>query len=143
MCVMVTNTTHETIEPHVSADRGLTMAEAAKRREQYGLNMTPEERRHPLLALLGKLWAPVPWMLELTIILELLLEHYAEAEIIGVLLIVNATLSFVQEGRANMPWHSCANAWQSTYGCCVTATGNSAPPRIWCREMWFTCGWEI
>ena len=39
-------------------------------------------------------------MLEITIILELLLGHYAEAEIIGVLLVVNAILSFVQEGRA-------------------------------------------
>jgi H+-transporting ATPase len=39
-------------------------------------------------------------MLEITIILELLLGHYTEAGIIGILLVVNAILSFVQEGRA-------------------------------------------
>ena len=101
MCAMVATTAGKMIGPHVSPGRGLTAAEAARRLEQYGPNMAPEERRHPLLALLGRFWAPVPWMLEVTIILELLLGHYAEAEIIGVLLIVNATLSFVQEGRAH------------------------------------------
>ena len=100
MCAMVANTASEMTGPHVSPGQGLTTAEAAERLKRYGPNMAPEERRHPLLALLGKLWAPVPWMLEVTIILELLLGHYAEAEIIGVLLIVNAILSFVQEGRA-------------------------------------------
>ena len=87
----------------VSPSRGLTSAEAAERLERYGPNMAPEERRRPLLGLLGKFWAPVPWMLEATIILELLLGHYAEAEIIGLLLVVNAILSFVQEGRAQRP----------------------------------------
>ncbi len=85
----------------VSPSRGLTSAEAAERLERYGPNMATEERRRPLLGLLGKFWAPVPWMLEATIILELLLGHYAEAEIIGLLLVVNAILSFVQEGRAH------------------------------------------
>ena len=85
----------------VSPSRGLTSTEAAERLERYGPNMAPEERRRPLLGLLGKFWAPVPWMLEATIILELLLGHYAEAEIIGLLLVVNAILSFVQEGRAH------------------------------------------
>ena len=80
--------------------QGLTASEAAERLKHYGPNMAPEERRHPILALLGKLWAPIPWMLEVTIILELLLGHYTEAEIIGVLLIVNAVLGFIQENRA-------------------------------------------
>jgi H+-transporting ATPase len=88
------------IESLVLPNRGLTAAEAANRREQYGPNMAPEERRPPLRALLGRFWAPVPWMLEATVFLELLLGHYTEAEIIGVLLIVNASLSFIQEGRA-------------------------------------------
>jgi H+-transporting ATPase len=101
ICHEFSHPAREMIGPPISSGRGLTAAEAVKRLEQYGPNMAPEERRHPLLALLRKLWAPVPWMLEVTIILELLLGHYAEAEIIGVLLIVNATLSFVQEGRAH------------------------------------------
>jgi len=97
---MTPDTSREAIERPTSSGHGLTAAEAVKRLKQYGPNMAEEEHRHPFLALLGKLWAPVPWMLEVTIVLELLLGHYAEAEIIGVLLVVNAVLSFVQEGRA-------------------------------------------
>jgi H+-transporting ATPase len=52
---------------------GLTSAEAGQRLQQYGPNEAAEERRHPGRALLGKFWAPVPWMLEVTILLQLVL----------------------------------------------------------------------
>ena len=48
-----------------------------------------------------KFWAPIPWMLEVTIILEIMLHKYDEAVIIGALLLFNAVLSFNQESRAN------------------------------------------
>jgi H+-transporting ATPase len=83
-----------------SRSRGLSSAEAAARLQRYGPNATPEERPHPFRMLLGKFWAPVPWMLELTIVLEVLLGRHAEAVIITGLLVFNAVLSFVQEDRA-------------------------------------------
>jgi H+-transporting ATPase len=76
---MVANTVGEMVGPNVSPGQGLTATEAAERLKRSGPNMAPAERRHPLLSLLRKLWAPVPWMLEITIVLELLLGHYAEA----------------------------------------------------------------
>jgi H+-transporting ATPase len=79
---------------------GLTAAEASERLRHYGPNAMPEERRHPWRLLLGKLWEPVPWMLELTIVLEVLLGRHTEAAIIGALLVFNAVLSFIQENRA-------------------------------------------
>ena len=80
--------------------RGLTSSEAAAKLAQYGPNQAAEERPHALLALLGKFWAPVPWMLELTIVVELLLRRYREAAVIGVLLIFNAGIGLLQEKRA-------------------------------------------
>ncbi len=80
--------------------KGLTATEAAKRLERYGLNAVAEAKPHLFLALLRKFWAPVPWMLEATILLELLLGKSLEAVIIGVLLVFNAALSLVQETRA-------------------------------------------
>ncbi len=80
--------------------KGLTSQEAKQRLAQYGLNNIPEEKQRPLLALLRKLWGPVPWMLEVTIILELYLNRQVEALIIGILLVFNALLSFIQENRA-------------------------------------------
>jgi len=79
---------------------GLTSAEAASRLAQYGANAVPEEQPHGFRTLIGKLWGPVPWMLEVTVVLELVLGKYVEAVIIALLLCFNAVLSFSQERRA-------------------------------------------
>ena len=79
---------------------GLTGDEAARRLAASGPNAMPDTALHPLSRALGKLWAPVPWMLEAAIMLELVLGKYAEAAIIAGLLVFNAALGFFQEGRA-------------------------------------------
>lgn len=80
---------------------GLTTDQARERLHQFGPNRVEEERRHPLLSFFAKFWAPVPWMLEATILLEILAHKLDEAIIIGVLLLFNSVLSFVQENQAN------------------------------------------
>jgi len=80
--------------------RGLSSHEARRRLAAQGPNEIAESSPNPLLSFLRKFWAPVPWMLEGTIILELLLGHRAEAAIIAFLLAFNAAISLVQEGRA-------------------------------------------
>ncbi len=79
---------------------GLTGEEARERLRRFGPNAVPEQRPHPTLLFLRKLWAPVPWMLELTLALELALGRITQAAVIAALLVLNATVSFVQEGRA-------------------------------------------
>ena len=80
--------------------RGISTEEAARRLHEFGPNAVAEARRHPLVAFFGKFWAPVPWLLEATVALELLLGKHAEAVIIGILLIFNASLSLFQERKA-------------------------------------------
>lgn len=80
---------------------GLTEAEARRRLADYGPNELPERRSHPVVRLLAKFWGPIPWMLEATICLQLLLGKGGEAAIITALLGVNAGISFVEEGRAS------------------------------------------
>jgi len=80
---------------------GLTTDQARERLRQFGANRVAEEPRHPLRSFLAKFWAPVPWMLEATIALEILARKLDEAVIIGVLLLFNSVLSFVQENQAN------------------------------------------
>jgi len=82
------------------ASGGLSSDEAAQRLRHYGPNAAAEERSHPVLSFLGKFWAPVPWMLEVTVILELALGRQGEAVVIGSLLLFNAILAFAQENRA-------------------------------------------
>jgi H+-transporting ATPase len=54
----------------------------------------------PIRRLLAKFWAPVPWLLEATVLLELVLGKYIEAGVILALLIFNAAIGFFQESRA-------------------------------------------
>ena len=83
-----------------SAAGGLTSAEAAERLARFGANEVAESRERPLLRLLHKLWSPVPWMLEASVLLELVLGHRTQALIVLALLVSNALLGFLQEDRA-------------------------------------------
>jgi len=79
---------------------GLTSDEARRRLEKFGPNAVPDTAPNPLRRALTKFWAPVPWMLEAAIVLEVALGKYVEAAIVAVLLAFNAALGFFQEGRA-------------------------------------------
>ena len=67
--------------------RGLSQEEARRRLLDYGPNIVTEKKPRPIAALLGKFWAPVPWMLEVTIVLELALGKPLEAAVIAILLV--------------------------------------------------------
>jgi len=78
----------------------LTSDEARRRLEKFGPNAVADTALHPLRMALEKFWAPVPWMLEAAIVLELALGKYVEAGIIAGLLVFNAALGLFQESRA-------------------------------------------
>ncbi|MHB8814375.1 MAG: HAD-IC family P-type ATPase [Steroidobacteraceae bacterium] len=79
---------------------GLTSEEAGHRLTTVGPNAMPDTALHPLRRALGKFWAPVPWMLEAAIVLELALGKHIEGAIIAGLLVFNAALGLFQESRA-------------------------------------------
>jgi H+-transporting ATPase len=79
---------------------GLTDEEARSRLAEFGPNAMPDTSLHPLRLALEKFWAPVPWMLEAAVVLELALGKYIEAGIIAGLLVFNAALGLFQESRA-------------------------------------------
>jgi H+-transporting ATPase len=84
----------------LNAEAGLTSEEARRRLEQFGPNAVPDTSLNPFRMALEKFWAPVPWMLEAAIVLQVVLGEYVEAAIIAALLVFNAVLGFFQEGRA-------------------------------------------
>jgi H+-transporting ATPase len=89
-----------TVVKDVALPAGLTSDEARRRLEASGPNAVPDTAMRPLRRALTKFWAPVPWMLEAAIVLELALGKYIEAGIIASLLAFNAALGFFQEGHA-------------------------------------------
>ncbi len=60
-------------EMGMKIEQGLSGPEAARRLQQFGPNAVAEAAESWLRALGAKLWAPLPWMLEATILLELFL----------------------------------------------------------------------
>jgi H+-transporting ATPase len=84
-----------------AAPIGLTSVEARRRRGEVGLNALSGEAHARWRTFLAKFWSPVPWMLEAAVLLQLWLGQYIEAGVIGGLLLFNATLGFIQEGRAS------------------------------------------
>ena len=69
---------------------GLTSAEARQRRNEFGPNAVSEHAPPRWRVFLAKFWAPIPWMLEAAIVLQIGLGDYVEAAVIGALLLFNA-----------------------------------------------------
>jgi H+-transporting ATPase len=67
-----------------AAPTGLTSDEARRRLEKFGPSAMPDASVHPLRRAFEKFWAPVPWMLEAAIVLELALGKSVEASVIAV-----------------------------------------------------------
>jgi H+-transporting ATPase len=78
----------------------LTSDEARRRLAEVGPNAVAEEAPSALATLAEKFWGPVPWLLEAAIVVQLTLGAWVEAGVIGGLLLFNATLGVVQQGRA-------------------------------------------
>jgi len=87
-------------ESDAKSSAGLTSEEARRLADQFGPNSMPDTSSHPARMAMEKLWAPIPWMLEAAIVLELVLGKYIEAGIIAVLLLFNAAPAAANELEA-------------------------------------------
>jgi len=87
-------------DPTPESVAGLTGAEAARLREQYGPNDLPTEKKNPLLKFLSYFWGPIPWMIEAAAILSAAIAHWEDFAVILLLLMTNAVVGFFQEKKA-------------------------------------------
>ena len=85
----------------ICATAGLSSDEAERRLTAVGPNAVAEERVHPLMRIAHHFWAPVPWMLEATVVLQIVIGERLEALMIATLLLLNVGLGVFQEIRAN------------------------------------------
>jgi H+-transporting ATPase len=86
-----------------SSPEGLTGAEAAKRLTQDGPNELPVVKTNEILKFLAYFWGPIPWMIEVAVILSGIVKHWPDFFIILLLLCTNAVVGFWEE-------HSAGNA---------------------------------
>ena len=83
-----------------SSPNGLSPAEAQKRLTQYGPNEIDEKKTNPFLKFPTYFWGPLPWMIEVAVILSGAVRHWPDFFIILVLLLSNAVVGFWEERQA-------------------------------------------
>ncbi len=83
-----------------SSPDGLSQAEAAKRLAQYGPNEIAEHKTNRLLKFLSYFWGPIPWMIEVAVILSGAVGHWPDFFIILLLLLANAVVGYSEERQA-------------------------------------------
>lgn len=83
-----------------SSPNGLSQDEAKERLIQYGPNEIEEKKTNPFLKFLTYFWGPIPWMIEVAVILSAVIGHWPDFFIILVLLVSNAAVGFWEEYQA-------------------------------------------
>lgn len=83
-----------------SSPEGISQAEAQKRLSQYGPNAIEEKEINPLLKFLTYFWGPIPWMIEVAVVLSAAVRHWPDFFIILLLLVSNAVVGFWEEHQA-------------------------------------------
>ncbi|CAN1328150.1 ATPase 8, plasma membrane-type [Linum perenne] len=87
--------------------QGLTSEEGGKRLEIFGYNKLEEKQESKLLKFLGFMWNPLSWVMEAAAIMAIVLANgggkppdWQDFLGIVVLLIINSTISFIEENSA-------------------------------------------
>lgn len=94
-------TTDTALEELDSSQDGLSAGEAKSRLEQYGRNTIRSERKvSAWTVLLHQFASPLVYVLIVTLGVTVAIQSWGDATVIGLVLIVNATIGFFQEYRA-------------------------------------------
>jgi H+-transporting ATPase len=94
-------TAQETIL-NLSSDEqnGLSSHQVQRLLEEYGYNQIPVVEESVFRRIAKRFWGPIPWMIEVSAGLSLILHKWEDFAIILVMLCLNAFLDFFQEHRA-------------------------------------------
>jgi len=91
----------QTLDDFQTSSQGLDPQEASKRLVQYGPNrLDPPRRRGPLIRFLSQFNNVLIYVLLLAALVTGVLAHWVDTSVILAVVVVNAIIGFVQEGRA-------------------------------------------
>ncbi len=85
----------------LSGKNGLSSSEARDRLQKYGFNELPEKKVNLIVKFAGYFWGPIPWMIEVAVIISAVIGRWEDFGIIFTLLLLNAVVGFWQEHKAD------------------------------------------
>ncbi|MCF8228096.1 MAG: plasma-membrane proton-efflux P-type ATPase [Bacteroidales bacterium] len=85
----------------VDPDEGLSEDEVKKRQHKYGKNTIEEEDSKPLLEFLSHFWGPIPWMIEVAVILSAIAGRWEDFAVIFTMLLINGGVGYWHEHKAS------------------------------------------
>ena len=86
---------------HVDLQHGLSAGEAVSRRERYGPNGLPDvQQRSPLMRFLLQFHNLLIYVLLAAAVLAAVIGNFVDAAVIVAVIVLNAIIGFIQEGRA-------------------------------------------
>ncbi len=92
---------HSVLDLLGTRETGLSSDEASERLATYGANRLPEAPgRSPLLRFLGHFHNVLIYVLLGSALVTAILQHWVDTAVILAVVVVNATISYIQEGRA-------------------------------------------
>ncbi len=80
--------------------KGLTTDKAKKQLQKYGYNEIKEKEESWIHRLFKKFWGPIPWMIEVAVILSAVAKRWEDFTVILLMLLINAFVDFFQESKA-------------------------------------------
>ncbi|MBU4284957.1 HAD-IC family P-type ATPase [Patescibacteria group bacterium] len=81
---------------------GLANSEVIKRLREFGRNTLPQEKPYSKIRLfLSQFNSPLMYILIATVVISFLLKHYSDSILIIIVLLINTTVGFFQENKAN------------------------------------------
>jgi H+-transporting ATPase len=83
-----------------SSKEGLSEAEAKSRIPECGLNRIEEKKKSLFLRIFHYFWGPIPWMIEIALILSGIVREWPDFYIILALLLINGLVEFWEEFQA-------------------------------------------
>jgi H+-transporting ATPase len=86
--------------PPSTASTGLTDTQVEALREKFGFNEVTEVKIPWWRRMLSYFWGPIPWMIEVAMVLSAILQHWDDFAIILALLLLNAAVGFWEEHQA-------------------------------------------
>ena len=105
-----------------SSEKGLDPAEAAARLGKYGANRLPEgKKRGPFARFLSQFNNILVYVLLAAGFIKLMLNLWVDAAIIFGVVVLNALLGFVQEGKARRRWTPSVTCYPPKHGQCAAA----------------------